>query len=168
MSMLRTVGGLRKWHKTWCLRGDGTCRLRMSRKTSGWSPSFCGPGGGFSSLTRVMCVEFALSCLTLLWPVNAAAQQAADSQQAPPRIVVDVNRVLVPVVVRDKQGRIVTDLKKEDFQVFDDDKPHPILGLTVEKREVAERNTASNATGGTQSPTPANSASPSSTLPKRI
>ncbi len=100
--------------------------------------------------------------------VQTPPQQATEIQRAPSTIVVKVNRVLVPVVVRDKQGRAVNDLKKEDFQVFDNDKPHPILGLTVEKREVAGNNTASNATGATRSPASANSASPSSTLPKRI
>ena len=59
--------------------------------------------------------------------------QAAVPQSAPPTIVVNVNRVAIPVVVRDKQGRTVSDLKKEDFQVFDDGKPQPISGFMVEK-----------------------------------
>jgi VWFA-related protein len=76
--------------------------------------------------------------------------------------------VLVPVVVRDKQGRAVNDLKKEDFQVFDNDKQHPILGLTVEKRGATEGSTAANATGGVRLQPSGNAAPPSSTLPKRI
>jgi VWFA-related protein len=46
--------------------------------------------------------------------------------------------VLVPVVVRDKQGHVVTDLKKEDFQVFDNDALHPISGITVEKHNLVD------------------------------
>ncbi len=94
-------------------------------------------------------------------------QQATEIEQVPSRIVVNVNRVLVPVVVRDKQGRAVRDLKKEDFQVFDNDKPLPIVGIAVENREATQRNAETNAAGGKPSLTPANAA-PSSTLPKRI
>jgi VWFA-related protein len=46
--------------------------------------------------------------------------------------------VLVPVVVRDKQGHVVRDLKKEDFQVFDNDKLHPLSGFTVEKHNLTD------------------------------
>ena len=59
----------------------------------------------------------------------------------------NVNRVVVPVVVRDKQGHVVGDLKKEDFQVFDGGKPQVISGFTVEKREVTESAPAKRRTG---------------------
>ncbi len=43
--------------------------------------------------------------------------------------------VLVPVLVRDRQGREVGALKKEDFQLFDDGKAQAISGFMIQKAE---------------------------------
>src|ERR1035438_9735192 len=43
-----------------------------------------------------------------------------------------VNLVLVPVVIRDRQGRVIGDLRKEDFQLFDNGKPQTISSFSVE------------------------------------
>lgn len=45
---------------------------------------------------------------------------------------VRVNLVLVRVVVRDEQGKVVGNLKKEDFQLFDNRKPQTISTFNVE------------------------------------
>ena len=88
----------------------------------------------------------------------AAPQNPADT---PFRFVTNVNRAIVPVVVRDKQGHIVGDLKKEDFQVFDRGKAQVIADLIVEKREVSGSTPQSAVTG-------ANTAPQAAVLPKRI
>jgi VWFA-related protein len=74
-----------------------------------------------------------LCSLAFLTCINSAAQQAKQPQNPPFTIQTNVNRVLVPVVVRDKQGHLVGDLKKENFQVFDNDRPRVVSGFTVEK-----------------------------------
>ncbi len=109
-------------------------------------------------------------CLTLVCYLmfnscpHAAAQQATESQGTPYKIEVNVNKVLVPVVVRDKQGRAVGDLKKEDFQVFDNNKLQLVSGFSVENRATTE----SNSEDGKQSPTPANAALRTSAMPERF
>src|SRR5262245_56545300 len=59
--------------------------------------------------------------------VTVAAQQAASPQQQPPATFkLRVDYVEVDVVVTDKQGNQVKDLKKEDFQVLEDGKSQAI------------------------------------------
>jgi VWFA-related protein len=88
-------------------------------------------------------------------------QPASEAQAAGATLQVNVNRALIPVVVRDKKGSIVSGLTKEDFQVFDNDKPHPIAAFTVERREAMQTG-IENKTGGT-GPAPASSPATSST-----
>ena len=100
-------------------------------------------------------MRFLLQCLVLVWagcamlraqgttgqpPVPAPAPTAAG-QNAPEMATRDeptafqakVNLVMVPVVVRNAQGRAVGNLPKESFQLFDKGKPQDIARFTVEK-----------------------------------
>jgi VWFA-related protein len=99
-------------------------------------------------------------------PVRPSSEVEIHSS-APP-IELNVNRVLVPVVVHDKQGRTVGDLKKEDFQVFDEGKPRPISALNIEKRGTAGSRAAIAAEPDQQPPTNGDAANQTSILPERI
>ena len=64
--------------------------------------------------------------------LNVVAQEPPTSPTT--TFVVNVTRVLIPVVVRDKEGHAVPNLKQEDFLVFNGGKPQEISRFTMEKR----------------------------------
>ena len=69
-------------------------------------------------------------------PTPAPAQtEEVSSHDTPTTFKVRVNLVLVHVVVRDSKGKIVTNLKKEDFQLFDNKKLQTISSFNVETPE---------------------------------
>ena len=69
-------------------------------------------------------------------PASAAGQsEEVSSHDTPTTFKVRVNLVLVRVVVRDSQGKIVSNLKKEDFQLFDNRKLQTISSFSVETPE---------------------------------
>jgi VWFA-related protein len=92
----------------------------------------------------------------------------AKPQYSAPPIDVNVNRVLVPVVVRDKQGRMVADLKKEDFQVLDEGKLRSISAFNLEKRGSIGSHSATVAQSDGQPQLTVNTATQSSILPERV
>src|SRR6266481_1160377 len=74
-------------------------------------------------------------------PVSAAgSNEEVSSRDTPTTFKVHVNLVLVRVVVRDQQGKIISNLKKEDFQLYDNRKPQTISSFSV---ETPEKRTAS-------------------------
>ncbi|MGC2613986.1 MAG: VWA domain-containing protein [Terracidiphilus sp.] len=99
-------------------------------------------------------------------PVSPTSE--AETQFSAPAIELNVSRVLVPVVVRDKQGHIVGNLKKEDFRVFDEGKPRPVSAFNVERRGPVGSQAAIGAESDQQSPTQGNAAAQPSVLPERI
>ncbi|HKV62472.1 MAG TPA: VWA domain-containing protein [Candidatus Acidoferrum sp.] len=69
-------------------------------------------------------------------PAPAQAQtEEVSSHDTPATFKVRVNLVLVRVVVRDSHGKIVSNLKKEDFQLFDNKKLQTISSFNVETPE---------------------------------
>ena len=64
-------------------------------------------------------------------PPSAQQQPAQPPAQQPPTFKVRVDFVEVDAVVTDKEGRLVRDLKKEDFQVLEDGKSQTITNFTL-------------------------------------
>jgi VWFA-related protein len=89
-------------------------------------------------MREVVCAAWMLGAAAGVW----AQQTKAPAQSSSPRVVVTVNAVLIPVVVRDAQGHAVGNLKKEDFQVFEKNKPQPLSGFSIEKRAPLPNNNA--------------------------
>src|SRR5579883_613102 len=56
----------------------------------------------------------------------------ARTEPATQTITVDVNRVGMLFTVSDKKGRFITDLGKDDFEIFEAKKPQNILSFTAE------------------------------------
>jgi VWFA-related protein len=77
-----------------------------------------------------------LGCLALSLGGPCAAQQTSDTKpaedQAPARLKVATNTVLVRVVVRDAQGKPVEGLQKGDFKIFDQGKEQAITQFEME------------------------------------
>src|SRR5437016_5153391 len=69
-------------------------------------------------------------------PAPATGQsEEVSSHDTPTTFKVRVNLVLVRAVVRDAQGKVVPNLKKEDFQLYDNRKPQTISSFSVEMPE---------------------------------
>ena len=83
-----------------------------------------------------------------------------------PTFRVRVNEVLVRVVVRDESGKVIPNLKKEDFQLFDNRKPQAITSFRIETPDTnavkAQAVTTENPDGGPPTVTPV------PTLPQRF
>jgi len=84
--------------------------------------------------------------LRLILTVSVSAVMICPAQQtqttaevtqrdAPFTFSTGVNLVLVPVVVRDREGRAIGTLTKEDFQLFDQGKVQEISKFSIEKAE---------------------------------
>jgi len=67
--------------------------------------------------------------------IGSSPGEEVSSRDTPPTFKVRVNLVLVRVVVRDARGNVVPNLKKEDFQLFDNRKPQVISSFTAETPE---------------------------------
>ena len=116
-----------------------------------------------------------LLCAVALTAHIAVAQAPLAAPAAPatniPTIQVNINAILLPVIVRDAQGHVINNLKKEDFKVFDQGKLRPISGFSVQTSaaQAGNANATQPASTSPTSPAPPIPATPQSAAsPKRF
>jgi Ca-activated chloride channel homolog len=78
----------------------------------------------YKTITRL---GYLIATIVLL--TAAAESQAPEKSGKTATIRVNVEMISMPVVITDKTGRRITDLKQEDFQIFEDDVPQKISGF---------------------------------------
>src|SRR5260370_1160915 len=83
-------------------------------------------------LTQVRALLLAALLLTTALPAHAQNAPQTQPQQPQYRVHVTSELVLVNVVVRDKKGNLVRDLKKEDFTLLEDGKRQNISTFDFE------------------------------------
>src|SRR5580704_6611063 len=97
--------------------------------------------------TRIKIAAIACASLLLQFGAPSFAQQAqpqpptdAQAQNKPPASSIRVTSelVLANVVVRDKKGNLIRDLKKEDFTLFEDGKKQQISTFDFENVDQLE------------------------------
>jgi VWFA-related protein len=113
----------------------------------------CISTGGFIRrkwyVTLVVFFALALCGGVAMMPRQASAQQPQETQQsqpperqpqttsqqspAEPKIAVEVKTVSVPATVRDKHGKIISNLTKNDFTVEEDGRPQVVNYFATEK-----------------------------------
>ena len=84
-----------------------------------------------NSRFRLMGLFVLLTGAALAAGQAPAPAQQPPAAQPPPTFKIRVDYVEVDAVVTDRQGRIVRDLKKEDFQVLEDGKSQAITNFTM-------------------------------------
>ena len=94
---------------------------------------------GIAALALVAAAVFACPCVGGQNPAPAPAQApqgAPANPQAKPGQVPTIRRtveeVIVPVTVKDRNGNLVADLKKDEFRVFEDDVEQKIMDFKTE------------------------------------
>ncbi|HWP42873.1 MAG TPA: hypothetical protein VNO14_06550, partial [Blastocatellia bacterium] len=68
-------------------------------------------------------------------PCFTSAQSPQDKQDKGDSILLRASEVLLDVVVRDKKGRIVKDLKQTDFEIYEDNVKQDISSFRLVSRE---------------------------------
>jgi VWFA-related protein len=100
-------------------------------------------------------------------PAQAPTEEVS-SRDTPTTFKVRVNLVLVRVVVRDQQGKAVSNLKKEDFQLFDNKKLQTISSFSLETPEARTASAMASPSGAGSSSSADVALGKAAVLPQRF
>ncbi|HEY6253522.1 MAG TPA: VWA domain-containing protein [Candidatus Angelobacter sp.] len=103
---------------------------------------------------RAIGATLIVALLSLSLPAQTPSQQSPNSQHADFKFKVATEIVLVNVVARDKQGKPVQDLKREDFTLLEDGKSQQIASFDYENIDITSAPAASGPTQQTLNETP--------------
>ena len=109
-------------------KANETIAKRSSRRASSsswWKPAFAPVVSALIVCALIVCAMIALVALPGVGPSMRAQEPAAT-------VAVDVKVVTLPVTVRDKHGKIVRDLTKDDFTLQEDGRPQTIKYFSQE------------------------------------
>src|SRR5437016_8643882 len=88
----------------------------------------------------------------------ASQNEEVSSHDTPTTFKVRLNLVLVRVVVRDSQGKVVSNLKKEDFQLYDNRRLQSISSFSIETPETRTASAVASTTTAQDSSSSADAA----------
>src|SRR5882762_4964678 len=91
----------------------------------------------FSRTQPVVSVALIAALMLAPGAAQTPAQQPQPAKQDLYKFRVESELVLVNVVARDKQGKPVTDLKREDFTLLEDGKPQRVSSFDFENLDTA-------------------------------
>lgn len=81
-------------------------------------------------------ITVVLLALGILVSTAAAQERPRKQSGEESTIAIDTTEVLLPVTVRDRDGQFVTDLRAENFSVFEDGVPQPISSFALKRMPV--------------------------------
>ncbi len=81
--------------------------------------------------TKLRVATAIFSAAAILAPASPSGAQTPQPSPPPPAIVVDVDEVVVDLIVRDRRGRLVEDLKPDEIEILEDGVPQQIRSLRL-------------------------------------
>jgi VWFA-related protein len=99
------------------------------------------------------------ACLVSLRSLPLCAQPQSSTQPGP-SIQVTTDALLIPAIVRDAQGKVITDLTQSDFKVYDQGKEQPLTGFSILQSNAQSTPASASATATAPAPASSSAATP--------